>query len=168
MKSRTLILNTLQIQQKLQRIACQIVEDNYAEKSIFVAGVAKSGFIMAKNLVQILRKNYKLEVTLLEVVIDKENPLQPALIGIKSKATLTKKVVILVDDVLNSGRTLIHCLKPFLESDVKKIRTVLLVDRDHKRYPVAADFVGITLSTTSKELIVADIKKEKIDAVYLE
>ena len=80
---------------------------------------------------------------------------------------LKNKVVIVVDDVLNSGKTLIYSLRPFLDADMRKIRTVLLVDRDHKRYPVEADFVGITLSTTLQEHIRVDLTPGN-EAVYLE
>ena len=93
--------------------------------------------------------------------------MHPNIKGIDNTALLKNKVVIIVDDVLNSGKTLIHSLRPFLEADVKKISTALLVDRDHKRYPVATDFVGLTLSTTTHEHIVADLKKGKKDVVYI-
>lgn len=168
MKQRTLLLDNVQIKQRLKRIACQVYEDSYDEKEIIVAGIANSGYILAKKLVDILKKNYPLDVTLLEVTIDKDNPLQPVVKGAVGDKAFHKKTIILVDDVLNSGKTLMHSMRPFLEGDAKKIRTVLLVDRDHKKYPVAADYVGITLSTTFKEHVCAELSKGKEDAVYLE
>ncbi|MBS1765196.1 MAG: phosphoribosyltransferase [Bacteroidetes bacterium] len=167
MDNSSIILNHVQIQQKIRRIACQIYEDNLEEKQLFIAGIANTGYVFAKKLLEQFRKDYSMEVTLLEIVLDKEDPLHVEVKGITKPADLKNKVVIVVDDVLHSGRTLLHSLRPFLEADVKKIRTVLLVDRDHKRYPVAADYVGLTLSTTFKEHIVADLKKGKNDAVYL-
>ncbi|MEZ5107853.1 MAG: phosphoribosyltransferase family protein [Bacteroidia bacterium] len=167
MENNSIILNHVQIQQKIRRIACQIYEDNSEEKQVYIAGIANTGFVFAKKLFDQFRKDYPVNATLLEIVLDKEDPLHVEVKGITKTSELKNKVVIVVDDVLHSGRTLMHSLKPFLEADVKKIRTVLLVDRDHKRYPVAADFVGITLSTTFKEHIVADIKKGKDDSVYL-
>lgn len=168
MKPRILLLNHVQIKQKIKRIACQIYEDSYDEKEIIVAGIANGGFIIAKKLVEVLKKNYPLEVKLLEVMVDKDSPLEPIIKGKSGDRPFRKKTVILVDDVLNSGKTLMHCMRPFLEDDAKKLRTVLLVDRDHKRYPVAADYVGITLSTTLKEHVCVELNKGREDAVYLE
>ena len=167
MKQRTLILNHIQIKQRLERIACQVYEDNYQEKEIIVAGIAASGYVIAKKLTDILRKNYPLSVSLMEVIVDKQNPLMPTVKGSEGKKPFAKKVVVVVDDVLNSGKTLMHSMRPFLEGDARKIRTVLLVDRDHKNYPVAADYVGITISTTLKEHICAELNKGQEDAVYL-
>jgi pyrimidine operon attenuation protein/uracil phosphoribosyltransferase len=167
MEQQSVILNHLQIEQKIKRIASQIYEDNLDEKHLYIAGIARNGYILAAKLTEVLKSTYPLEFTLLEVVIDKDKPLFPKVNGLENLSALKNKVVIIVDDVLNSGRTLMHSLRPFLEADVKKIRTALLVDRDHKRYPVAADFVGHTLSTTIKEHIVADLKKGRKDVVYL-
>ncbi len=164
---RTLLLNNKQIGQRVQRIACQIFEDCYDEKEIIVAGISNSGFVFAKKLVAVLKKTYSLQITLLEVKVDKQKPLQPILSGVLNSKQLKNKVVVVVDDVLNSGKTLMYSLRPFLESDVKKIRTVLLVDRDHKRYPIAADYVGLTLSTTVKEHITVEFASNGT-AVYLE
>lgn len=167
MENSSIILNHVQIQQKIRRIACQIYEDNADEKQIYIAGIANTGYVFAKKLYDRFTKDYPSEATLLEIILDKEDPMHVEVKGIADASKLKNKVVIVVDDVLHSGRTLMNSLRPFLEADVKKIRTVLLVDRDHKRYPVAADYVGITLSTTFKEHIVADLKKGKNDAVYL-
>jgi pyrimidine operon attenuation protein/uracil phosphoribosyltransferase len=79
---------------------------------------------------------------------------------------LQKKVIILVDDVLNSGKTMMYALKPFLAADIKKIRTVVLIDRNHKRFPVAADFTGLSLSTTLQEHVSVEFDKNGA-AVYL-
>lgn len=166
-KSKTLLLNNKQINQRIQRIACQVYEDNYDEKEIIVAGIANSGYVFAKKIVSALKKSYDLDVTLIEVKVNKDNPLQPVLSGDVSAKQFKNKVVVVVDDVLNSGKTLMYSLRPFLEADVKKIRTVLLVDRDHKRYPIAADYVGLTLSTTVKEHITADFTADE-NAVFLE
>ena len=164
---RTLLLNNKQINQRIQRIACEIFEDNYQEKELIVAGITNSGYVFAKKLVTVLKKTFSLEVTLIEVNVDKEKPLQPVLSKDISAKQLKNKVVIVVDDVLNSGKTLMYSMRPFLEADVKKIRTVLLVNRDHKRYPVAADYVGLTLSTTLKEHIAVEFATNN-DAVYLQ
>lgn len=165
--SPTLLLNALQIQQRIDRLAYQIFEDNFDQPSILVAGIANSGVNIARRIVQSLNRICKLEVKLIEIHVDKENPTRITLSPEQRHDELKDKVVIVVDDVLNSGKTLIYSLRPFLDADIRKIRTVLLVDRDHKRYPVEADFVGITLSTTLQDHIRVDFSPGQ-EAVYLE
>ncbi|CAN5540819.1 phosphoribosyltransferase domain-containing protein [soil metagenome] len=163
----TLVLNSRQIDQRINRIAYQIYEDNSSEAEILLAGIAKSGYTFALLLQKVLVKICPVPVRLVEIKLDKEQPIDYQITPPLSKEDLKQKVVIVIDDVLNSGKTLMYSLRPFLEADMKKIRTVLLVDRDHKRYPVEADFVGITLSTTLQEHIRVVLEAGK-EAVYLE
>ena len=166
-RNSTLLLNSLQINQKVNRIAYQIFEDNFNESELIIAGIANSGFIFAQLLKKTLEEICSIPVQLIEIRLNKENPIQYELTPSIKLEAFNNKVVIVVDDVLHSGKTLMYSLRPFLEADTKKIRTVLLVDRDHKRYPVEADFVGITLSTTLQEHIRVELKEGK-EAVYLE
>ncbi len=161
MKNETIILNSRQVKQRIERIAYQVYEDNFEEKEIIFAGIARSGFVFAKMLQDSFSRLTPIKSILIEVILDKENPVQHTIKPSLSIADMDGKVVIVVDDVLNSGKTLIYSLKPFLEADLKKLRTVLLVDRDHKRYPVEADFVGITISTTLQEHITVDLREGK-------
>jgi len=162
-----LILNHQQIQQKINRMAYQIFENNFAESDIVLAGIEQRGFILAQRIEAALKKFSSQNIILLSVEVEKDAPYQKNQAPIIAADLIKDKVVIVVDDVLNSGKTLMYSLKPFLEGDVKKIRTALLVNRDHKRYPVAADFVGITLSTTLQEHIRVELT-EGSEAVYLE
>jgi len=165
--NKTLILNSKQIQQKINRLAYEIVENNYNEKEIIVAGIANNGFILAKKIVAVLNKISIIKTKLIEIKIDKKNPLSTEI-----KLTITEKelqnmVIILVDDVLNSGKTLIFGAKQFLSSPIKRLTTVILVDRGHNLYPIKADYVGLSLSTTLKENITVEINKKGKEAVYL-
>ena len=165
--SKTLILNALQIEQRITRIAWQIYEDNPEVKSVIIAGIANSGYILAERLCDKLKEISPIKTVLIKVKLDKENPLSsPAKIEGDEKS-FTNKIVILVDDVLNSGKTLMYAMKPFLEQDVRKIRTAVLVDRNHNRFPVETDFTGISLSTTLQEHISVEIDKKKKEGVYL-
>lgn len=166
-KTKTLLLNSKQIQQRIDRLAYQVYEDNFEQKDIIIAGIANSGFIVAERLQDALTKICPITTQLIKIKVDKENPTLVAMSPALSRADLKNKVVIIVDDVLNSGKTLIYSLRPFLDADMRKIRTVLLVDRDHKRYPVEADYVGITLSTTLQEHVRVDFTPGN-EAVYLE
>lgn len=163
----TLLLNHLQIQQRVERLAYQIYEDNFDQQELIIAGIVNSGFVFAEKLCSALKNICPIPTRLIKLEVDKENPTQINMTPALSQEELRNKVVIVVDDVLNSGKTLMYSLRPFLYADMRKIRTVLLVDRDHKRYPVEADFVGITLSTTLQEHIRVDFTSGK-EAVYLE
>ncbi len=164
--SKTLILNSKQIDQKINRIAYEIYENNHSEKEIIVAGISDNGYIFAKRLAAVVQKISPIKVTLIEIKIDKENPLAKEIKISLSDKELKNKVIILADDVLNSGKTLIFGAKPFLIAPIKRLTTVVLVDRGHNRYPIKADFVGLSLSTTLQEHITVDFKKGK-ESVYL-
>lgn len=165
--NKTLILTALQIEQRITRITWQIYEDNPEEKTIIIAGIANSGFILAQRIAEKLKEISPIKPTLLKVVLDKENPLSGKTVIEGEVKKFDDNVVILVDDVLNSGKTLIYGMKPFLEANVRKIRTAVLVDRNHNRFPVATDFTGISLSTTLQEHISVEIDKLKKEGVYL-
>jgi pyrimidine operon attenuation protein/uracil phosphoribosyltransferase len=156
MEERTLLLNARQIDQRVNRIAYQIYEDNINEKEIVVAGIMKNGYRVAEKIAEVIRNISPLLVTMAEVHIDKHSQSGKEISLSLPKNSLAGKSVTLVDDVLNSGKTIMYALKPFLESDIKKIRTAVLIDRNHKRFPVAADFTGLSLSTTLHEHIAVE------------
>lgn len=166
--TKTLILNAGQIQQKIDRMAWQIYENNIEEKEIIIAGIASRGFILAQRLADKLKEITKIKITLAEITVNKDNPLEEEIkLSIEPKI-FNGKVVIVVDDVLNSGKTLIYGLAPFLAMAVKRITTVILVDRNHNRYPIKADFVGISMATTLKEHISVELSEKGKEAVYLQ
>lgn len=164
--AKTPILTGKQIEQKINRIAYQIYENNYDEKDIIIAGIAPNGYLLAKRIDEVLQKLSPIKTKLIEIVIDKEDPLAADIKISVTDKELKNKVIILVDDVLNSGKTLIFGAKPFLIAPVKRLTTVVLVDRGHNRYPIKADLVGLSLSTTLQEHITVELGKGK-EAVYL-
>ena len=145
-----IILNHQEIEHKTKRIAYQIYETFVNEKVIVIAGISLNGFEFAKKLSRVLSEIATLEIILCEVFIDKNNPNLEITTSIPSSAYRNKGVV-LVDDVLNSGTTLIYGVKHFLEVPTTKLKTAVLVDRNHKKYPVKVDFKGISLSTSLLE-----------------
>ena len=163
---KTLVLNETQVEQKINRIAYQLYEDNADEKSLVIAGVAPNGFRIANKIAAALKKLSPMKVEILEVVIEKDKPLSKEIKLSMDPENLKGKVIILVDDVFNSGRTMIYALRPFLSVEAKKIRTVVLVDRSHKQFPIAADYVGISLATTMQEHISVE-HTDAGEAVYL-
>ncbi|WP_375237979.1 phosphoribosyltransferase family protein [Aurantibacter sp.] len=158
-----IILNHNQINHKLKRIAYQIYESNFNESEIVLAGISHRGFDIAKLLKDILESISPLQIILCEVLIDKKNPLKTIKTSIP-KSEYTNKSIVLVDDVLNSGTTLIYGVKHFLNVPLKKFKTAVLVNRNHKKFPVKADFKGISLSTSLNELVKVDLIKNNFKA----
>jgi pyrimidine operon attenuation protein/uracil phosphoribosyltransferase len=145
--SKNIILNNQEIEHKIKRIAYQIYETFVDEQEIVIAGIASNGFTFAKKIAAVLETISPIKVTLCEVQINKQDPQSPIHTSI-TQEQYTNKGLILVDDVLNSGTTLIYAVKHFIDVPLKKFKTAVLVDRNHKKYPVKADFKGISLSTS--------------------
>ncbi|WP_029033312.1 phosphoribosyltransferase family protein [Salinimicrobium terrae] len=150
-----LILNNEQINHKITRIAYQIYESNVEEEQIILAGIAKSGFKLAQKLQAELQRISDMDVLLCEVKINKKNPLEPITTSL-SPEDYQNKALVLIDDVLNSGATLIYGVRHFLDVPLKRFKTAVLVDRSHKNYPVKADYKGISLSTSIHETVKVD------------
>jgi pyrimidine operon attenuation protein/uracil phosphoribosyltransferase len=159
------ILDQAQIKQKIDRIAYQILEDCFDEKEIIIAGIASRGYVFAQKLEKVLSKISKIKCTLVEINLDKDSNNLVASTNIPV-SQCKNKTIILVDDVLNSGRTLLYGLSVFLNIPTKKIRTAVLVDRSHKLFPISTDYAGYTISTVSQEHISVVFDKNK-EAVYL-
>lgn len=165
--SRIKILDTVQIQQKLNRLAFEVYENNFNEKDILVVGIDGNGYQVATQLAAKLEKISSIRINLGKIKVNKDKPWEgEPEVDFKEK-DFVNKTIVLVDDVLNSGKTLMYAVKLFLDKPVKKINTVILVDRSHTRFPVKADYVGLTLSTTLQERIEADFSEKKKEAVYL-
>lgn len=151
-KLDSLILNKKQIAHKIKRMAYQVYESNVGESEVIIAGIKENGFILAQKIKAEVENISPIKVTLCEVVIDKKNPTKPITTSLSSEEYKNKSLL-LVDDVLHSGTTLIYGVKHFLEVPLKQFKTAVLVDRNHKKYPVKADFKGISLSTSLNENI---------------
>ena len=166
-ESQLLILDKDQIQQRINRIAYQILEDNLDEQEIVLAGIWDRGYKLALRLQEVLQKISDLKIVMLKIDLDRFNSKLVANTDL-DESHWKNKVIILVDDVLNSGKTLAYGLGVFLNTPHKKIRTVVLVDRRHKIFPIATDFVGLELATVLKEHVdvVMDVAGEE-DRVYL-
>lgn len=144
------ILTHIEIEHKIRRIAYQIFETFVNEETVVLAGIASNGFVFAQKIAKILEEISPLKIVLCEVFIDKNKPNAPITTSI-AQQDYENKGLVLVDDVLNSGTTLVYGVKHFLEVPLSKFKTAVLVDRNHKKYPVKADFKGISLSTSLQE-----------------
>ncbi len=161
--SQSIILNNQQINHKIKRIAFQIYENNINEKEVILAGIASNGYIFAQKLKKALEAISPIKVTLCEISMHKKKPLEKIETSIDSSSYKHKSLV-LVDDVLNSGTTLIYAARHFLDVPLKQFKTAVLVNRNHKKYPIKADFKGISLSTSLQEHITVEFHKNNATA----
>lgn len=164
LSGQTEVLNHRQITDRIKRIAWQIYEDFATEHEIILAGIAERGYRLAELIKKELDSLSPIKAELIKLVIHKDDPLarEPE---INSQVDFNDKQVIVVDDVLNSGATLIYGVRFFLNYRTKGIRTAVLVDRSHKRYPVKGDFKGISLSTSLMEHVEVQIHKEPYSVI---
>ncbi len=161
------ILNHEQIQHTIKRMAYQVYEANVDEPEIIVAGIEGGGLHLAKKMANILKKITDAQIVLCKLKMDKKNPLESGVITSISEEAYKNKSIVLVDDVLNSGTTLIYGVHHFLKTPIKQLKTAVLVNRNHKKYPIKADYKGISLSTSLNEHIRVEFVP-KNDAVYLD
>jgi pyrimidine operon attenuation protein/uracil phosphoribosyltransferase len=162
-KKEVLILDKERIAHKLRRMAYEIWEQNSDEREIMLVGIEGGGSILAENLSTILKQISPLKVEMRTITINKKSPLNHTVLD----ENLTGRSVILVDDVVNSGKTIMYSLNAILSYDLKKVMVVVLVDRKHKSFPIAADIVGDTLATTLQDHIEMQTEGKEITAVYL-
>ena len=161
------ILSKLQIQQKIDRLAFEILENNFEEKELVLAGINNNGMTFAGLLRDALVKITRIPILLIHVRLNPAKPLQdPVLIDVPVDE-LKGKSIIIVDDVANTGRTIFYAIKPFMDILPRKVEVAVLVDRKHKSFPIAVDYVGLSLATTIQEDIDVRIRDTKSWAVFL-
>ena len=158
MTEKSKILNIQEINQKIKRLAWQVYEKNTAEKEIIIVGVSERGLFLAKKLVVHIQEISNIKTKISHLELDKDNPYNKEVSLNLEEKEYANKVVILVDDVLNSGKTLMYAAKHFLTAQLTSLSIVVLVDRNHNRYPIKADYIGLSLSTTLQEYVNVDLK----------
>lgn len=165
-ETRNYILSAATALQKMQRMAFEIVEQNMEESpDLILAGIQENGVVIARILAGYLHAIYSGKVKVIEISLNKRNPES---ISISEQTPFDDAVIILIDDVTNSGKTLLYALKPFLAYHPKKIQTLTLIERSHKLFPVSSDYVGISLATTLKEHIFVEVEEGRVKGAYLE
>ena len=160
------IFNKKKIDDANRRIAFQIYESNINHKEIYLVGISSNGTVLSKRIGNYLKKISDLKVHQVELKIDKKNPRNKIDISIDIKK-LKNSTIVIIDDVLNSGSTLLYAVNAFLSISIDKIQTVVLVNRNHKKFPIKADFKGISLSTSVKEHIKVVLNSKIKEGVYL-
>jgi len=150
---------------KLKRMAFEILENNFGETSFILAGIRESGTVIAETIQRLLTEIAGLQTELITVSLDKKNP---TTVEISRPLDFKNKVVILIDDVSNSGKTLMYAIRPFLDTAPKKIQTLVLVERSHNAFPVKPDYVGLSVATTIQEHIYVEVEKGFVKGAWLE
>lgn len=158
MQEKKYILNAEVADKKLRRMALQVVEQNYNASQLVLIGIKQNGIVIAEKIRLHLQDVFKGDVKVLELSMDKKKPVS---IALSESLNFTDKTILLIDDVANSGRTMLYALKPLLEQFPQKIQTLALVERTHKTFPVAVDYVGLSVSTTLDEHIYVEVNGEK-------
>lgn len=163
--SKKYILSKEVAEKKLRRMAYEILENNIDEKELILAGIRESGKVIAGNIQQMLNEITTIKTQLIDLSLDKKH-LGDVLI--EPKVDLDNKVIIVIDDVSNSGKTLLYALKPFLGFHPKKIQTLVLVERSHTSFPVRPDYVGLSIASTVQEHIYVEVEGDVVTGAYLE
>lgn len=164
MVKQNLILSAETAGRKLKRMALEVCERNYACEEIILLGIKDNGSVLAKEMARLMSETFTGKITVADLFINKK---QPAEVTLSADLDVNNKVIILVDDVANSGRTMLYSLKPLLLHFPKKIQTLALVERTHKLFPIAVDYVGVSVSTTLEENIEVEIVGGRVAGAWL-
>jgi pyrimidine operon attenuation protein / uracil phosphoribosyltransferase len=163
------ILDDRQIRQKIRRIAIEILERNFGEKELILAGMNNNGLGFARLLMDelLLIVPPNMEITITRIALNPANPLAFEAVIEMPLEDLRNKNIIIVDDVANTGRTIFYAVTPLLKVLPNRVEVAVLVDRKHKSFPIKADYVGLSLATTLKDDIVVQIRDVKEMEVFL-
>ena len=159
------ILDQPAAERKLRRMALEIIENNPDTTEIILAGVRGSGTVVARRIQQHLAEYSTLSVRIISITLDKKNPVD---VTLSEDLDYNNKVIIITDDVANSGRTLLFALKPFLAFHPARIQALVLVQRTHNNFPVHPDYIGIPIATTLQDHIIVETEGEWVTGAYLE
>lgn len=151
------ILSSQEIKQKTERLAHQLIENTFEEPKVFIGGIEGNGIILANTLANIMREHTDSEIVVFSIKVNKSEPWSEDIVLSSASSDMEDSYIILVDDVFNSGKTMQFALVEILQFPTKAIKTVALVDRKHRRFPIKANFVGLSLSTTLKERVEVDL-----------
>jgi pyrimidine operon attenuation protein / uracil phosphoribosyltransferase len=159
------ILTEAVAEKKLKRMALEVAERNYNEKELLLIGIKENGIIIANIIAKLMKDSFAGSITVVPLSMDKK---KPTTITIEKEIDIDGKTILLIDDVANSGRTMLYALKPLLEKHPKKIQTLALVERTHKTFPVDVDYIGLSISTTLDEHIYVEVEKGRVVGAWME
>ena len=161
------ILTQQVAEKKLRRMAYQILENNSGEEQLILAGIEENGSGVARTIQRLLTEitDGRLNIRLISITLDKRNP---GPVTLSETLAFDGQVIIVIDDVASSGKTLLYAMKPFLDYHPRKIESLVLVERTHKAFPVQPDYTGLSLSTTLQEHIYVEVDGDLVKGAWLE
>lgn len=159
-----MILNKDTAEKKLRRMALEVAERNDETAEIILIGIRENGIFIARKMAIYLAETFPGKIDVLELWMDKR---KPAEIKLNKEMDFNQKTILLIDDVANSGRTMMYALKPLLQFLPKQIQTLALVERTYKQFPVAVDYVGLSVSTTQQETIIVEVKDGEVEGAWV-
>lgn len=159
------ILDAATAEKKMRRMAFEILEMNSNASELILVGIRDNGFVLAERIASLLAEISQVAVKTIGLSLDKRSP---DTITLSETMDFNGRSILLIDDVSNSGKTMLYALKPFLAFHPAKIQTLVLVERTHKTFPVNSDYVGISLATTMEEHIFVEVEAGQIKGAYLE
>lgn len=162
--SKNYILDQQVAEKKLRRMALEIIENNLDEPELILVGIRENGSVVARTIQRMIAEIADIKTELISISLDKRLPKD---ITLSQTFDFNNKVIIIIDDVANSGKTLLYALKPFLDFHPKKIQSLVLVERSHNSFPVHSDYVGLSIATTLQEHIYVEVDGDKIMGAYL-
>lgn len=165
MEDKRYILTEAEIKIILKRLALQVAENMVEESSeLIVVGIQTRGYSVARKITEMLSKVIHNPISLIGLTLDKDNP---EAITLDKTIDFNNKNILIVDDVVNNGRTLTYAIKPFLDYYPKSIQTLVLVERMYKLFPVKADYIGLSIASTMEDHIVVEEHNNEIVGAYL-
>jgi len=159
-----MILSKEIAQKKLRRMAMEVAERNHDKNALILIGIKENGMVIANKIAGFLPEVFKGSIQLLSLSLDKK---KPGAVLLSEQPDFNGASILLIDDVANSGRTMLYAVKPLLEYHPESIQTLALVERTHKLFPVHLDFVGLSVSTTKNEMIVVEVSEGEVSGAFL-
>ena len=165
MNEKQYVLSATEINIIIKRQALQVAENvSDDNKEFIVAGIMPRGFSIAQKIVNALSAIITNPINLISLTLDKDNPSE---IVLDKQLDFNHKNMLIIDDVVNNGRTLTYAIKPFLNYLPNSIQTLVLVERMYKLFPIKADYIGLSIATTKEDHIVVEEKEGEIIGAYL-
>ena len=163
-QTKNCVMDRTAVSRKMKRMALEVAERNSDEKELVIAGIAGNGAIVARSLVKELKRIAAFDIVEVSIQLNKKDPVE---VSFDPSIDLENRSFILVDDVANTGRTMMYAFKPLLNARPKKVQTLVLVERSHKQFPVQTDYAGLSITTTLQEHIAVETEGEEIAGAWL-
>lgn len=163
-ETKTFVLDKDAVGRKIRRMSLEVAEQNTGENELVIAGIVGNGIVVAQCIAAELKKISQVTTQIVSIELDKKDPME---VTLSPSIDVQDKVIIIADDVANTGKTMFYALKPFMQAYPKKLQTLVLVERSHKLFPVQTDYAGLTIATTLQEHILVETKGEEITGAWL-